>query len=54
MPWLNEITTRTCLTYTPTSYNQQLAKDVFNRTVVVEVQLPSGKIEEQKQNKISN
>jgi hypothetical protein len=42
MPWLNEITTRTCLTYTPTSYNQQLAKDVFNRTVVVEVQLPSG------------
>jgi hypothetical protein len=48
MPWLNEITTRTCLTYTPTAHDQQLAKDVFNRTVVVEVQLPSGKIEKQK------
>jgi hypothetical protein len=42
MPWLNEITARTCLTYTPTPRDQQLAKDAFNRTVVVEVQLPSG------------
>jgi hypothetical protein len=42
MPWLSEITTRTCLTYTPTTRDQQLAKDVFNRTVVVEFQLPSG------------
>jgi len=42
MPWLNEITCRTCLTYTPTTRDQQLAKNVFNRTVVVAVQLPSG------------
>jgi hypothetical protein len=42
MPWLNEITTRTCLTYTPTTQNRQSAKDDFNRTIVVEVQLPSG------------
>jgi hypothetical protein len=42
MPWLNEITTRTCLTYTPTTQNRQLAKEDFNRTVVIEVQLPSG------------
>jgi len=42
MPWLSEITTKTCLTYTPTPRDQRLAKDVFNRTVVVEYQLPSG------------
>jgi len=42
MPWLSEIKTKTCVTYTPTARDQQLAKDVFNRTVVVEVQLPSG------------
>jgi len=42
MPWLSEVTTRTCLTYTPTTRDQQLAKGVFNRTVVVEFQLPSG------------
>jgi hypothetical protein len=42
MPWLSEITCRTCLTYTPTTRDQQLAKNTFNRTVVVEVQLPSG------------
>jgi len=42
MPWLSEIKARTCVTYTPTTYDQRLAKDSFNRTVVVEVQLPSG------------
>jgi len=42
MPWISEITTRTCVTYTPTAKDQQLAKDTFNRTVVVEVQLPTG------------
>jgi len=42
MPWLSEITARTCLTYTPTVKDQQLAKDTFNRTIVVEVQIPSG------------
>jgi len=42
MPWLSEITTRTCLSYTPTPRDKELAKDVFNRTIVVEFQLPSG------------
>jgi len=42
MPWLSEITARSCLVYTPTTQSKQLAKDVFNRTIVVEVQLPSG------------
>jgi len=39
---LNEIKTRTCLTYTPTTHDQKLAKEIFNRTVIVEVQIPSG------------
>ncbi len=47
MPWLSEITTKTCLTYTPTTHDQELANGVFNRTVVVEFQLPSGKIQKQ-------
>jgi hypothetical protein len=42
MPWISEITARTCVTYTPSAKDQQLAKNTFNRTVVVEVQLPSG------------
>jgi len=42
LPWLNEVKAHTCVTYTPTTRDRQLAKDVFNRTVVVEVQLPSG------------
>jgi len=42
MPWLSEVTARTCLTYTPTPQTQPLVKDDFNRTVVVEVQIPSG------------
>jgi hypothetical protein len=42
LPWLSEINTRTCVTYTPTAQTQQLAKDAVNRTVIVEVQLPSG------------
>jgi len=41
MPWLSEVTARTCLTYTPTQ-TPPLVKDDFNRTVVVEVQIPSG------------
>jgi hypothetical protein len=44
MPWLNEVKAKTCLTYTPTVQDQRLAKDTFNRTIVVEVQIPSGKI----------
>jgi len=42
MPWLSEISARTCVAYTPTAKDQQLVKDNFNRTVVVKVQLPSG------------
>jgi len=42
MPWMSEIKTRTCLTYTPTAHDQKLAKEIFNRTVIVEVQIPSG------------
>jgi len=42
LPWLSEINTRTCLTYTPTAQTQEMAKDVVNRTVIVEVQIPSG------------
>jgi hypothetical protein len=42
MPWLNEIKAKTCLTYTPTVHDQRLAKDTYNRTVIVEVQIPSG------------
>ncbi len=48
MPWLSEITAKTCLTYTPTTRDQQLAQGVFNRTVVIEFQLPSGKIPKKK------
>jgi len=42
MPWLNEITARTCVAYTPTAQSEESVKDRMNRTVVVEVQLPSG------------
>jgi hypothetical protein len=42
MPWMSEITARTCSTYTPSVKDQQVAKDTFNRTVVVEVEIPSG------------
>ena len=44
LPWLNEINVRTCVTYTPTAQTQQIGKDMVNRTVIVEVQLPSGRI----------
>ena len=42
-PWLNEIKAKTCLTYTPTAREQKGVKENFNRTVVLEFQLPSGK-----------
>ncbi|CAF4312517.1 unnamed protein product [Rotaria sp. Silwood2] len=38
---LSEIRARTCLTYTPTCKDLKLAQDTFNRTVIVEVQIPS-------------
>jgi len=42
MPWLSEVKAKTCMTYTPMTKDQQLVKGKFNRTVVVEVELPSG------------
>jgi hypothetical protein len=42
MSWISEIKAKTCMTYTPTPENRRLAKDNFNRTVVVEVEIPSG------------
>jgi len=42
MPWFSEIKAKTCMTYTPTTEDQKLVTDNFNRTVVVEVELPSG------------
>ena len=43
LPWLSEIRAKTCLTYTPTNRDQQMMKEDFNRTIVVDVQLPSGR-----------
>jgi len=42
MPWLSEIKAKTCMTYTPTPKDQQLVKENFNRTMVIEIELPSG------------
>jgi len=42
MPWLNEIKTRTCVTYTPRARDLERVNQSFNRTIVVEVQIPSG------------
>ena len=39
-PWLNEIKAKTCVTYTPTM--KMSTGDKFNRTIVVEFQLPTG------------
>ena len=44
LPWFSEINARTCVTYTPTAQTPSVGKDAVNRTVIVEVQLPSGKI----------
>ena len=46
MSWLNEVTIRTCLTYTPTLNDQKLANNTFNRTIIVSIQIPSGKIKQ--------
>lgn len=43
LPWFNEINARTCVTYTPTAQTPSVGKDAVNRTVLVEVQLPSGR-----------
>jgi len=41
-PWFSEIHAKTCMTYTPTPEDRKLVTDNFNRTMVVEVELPSG------------
>jgi CD109 antigen len=43
MSWFSEIKAKTCMTYTPTKEDQKLFPDNLNRTIVIEVQLPSGK-----------
>jgi hypothetical protein len=42
MPWFSEIKTKTCMTYTPMTQYQKFVTDNFNRTIVVEIELPSG------------
>jgi len=42
MPWFSEITAKTCMTYKPTAEHQRFIKDTFNRTMVIEMHLPSG------------
>ncbi|CAF1139103.1 unnamed protein product [Adineta steineri] len=42
MSWFSEIMAKTCMTYTPTSEHQRFIKDTFNRTMVIEMHLPSG------------
>jgi hypothetical protein len=42
MQWLSEINAKTCMTYTPTTNEQKLVEDKINRTMLVEVELPSG------------
>jgi len=42
MPWISEIKAKTCMTYTPTTADQKFVTSNFNRTMVVEVELPSG------------
>jgi len=43
MPWFSEINAKTCMTYTPTIMKDPfLTKEIFNRTMVVEMILPSG------------
>ena len=42
MPCITEIKAKTCVTYTPTSKDLLLASENFNRTMVVEIKLPSG------------
>jgi hypothetical protein len=42
LPWFSEVKAKTCLTYTPTPREQEVAKEIFNRTIIVEVEIPSG------------
>jgi hypothetical protein len=43
LSWFSEIKATTCMTYTPMTREQQLVTPNFNRTVVIEIELPSGK-----------
>jgi len=42
MSWLTELKVKTCMTYTPTPKDRQLARENFNRTIIMEMELPSG------------
>jgi len=42
MAWFSDIKAKTCMTYKPTQRDQQLAKNDFNRSIVVEMMIPSG------------
>jgi hypothetical protein len=41
-PWFSDIKVKTCMTYKPTRRDQQLAKDEFSRSIVMEAVIPSG------------
>jgi len=42
MSWFSEIKAKTCMTYMPTAMDKKFVPMTFNRTIVVEVELPSG------------
>jgi len=41
-PWFNEIHAKTCMIYTPTPEDRKFVTDNYNRTMVIEIELPSG------------
>jgi len=41
-PWFSEIHAKTCMIYTPTPEDRKFVTDNYNRTMVIEVELPSG------------
>jgi len=43
MPWLIEIKAETFMPYRPTTKDKRLNKEYSNRTMIIEVELPSGK-----------
>jgi len=42
LPWITEVKAKTCMTYSPTTKDQQIIPGTYNRTMVVEVEIPSG------------
>jgi hypothetical protein len=43
MPWLIEIKATTFMPYRPTTKDKRLNKEYSNRTMIIQVELPSGK-----------